>query len=560
MKLHLVALLSLKHILFFAVVSIFLSSCISDEDIAQVTDNVDIVEVSIAPKENGLIVTWTFDDPAKSFEFSSIKQLMQSRDNDWTFLESGWDFDGGSVSRSSGNEFNSFSVLIRPTTYLGSGYYAPLVKVGEGWLLHSSAIKPKFYPFEIQFVDLQENFQVLGSNGAHDGTNVLPGRSEFIYVGPNEQVTDSGVRVIESSNDRLSNIHNPMKQLLSKTLLIYEERLDIKQDEKPTLILYYNPNLPKRYKGSVSQNTIAIYIHGYSQEELAGVHTELNNLIAHESFHIWNRSKIRQNWLKEGGAEYVANRLTMHPDLFWDKAQTRLNDCLLVIGDRSIENLKLSGRSPYDCGHFAQLIAEMGAVNTSGSDILDIWKSAMSRRNASNYDLADFIDAVEIKSDLHTAKLFQRFLNGLSAQNIQGLINDLDEIGLKLVEFEPLENDNQNIRFSYDVLRMITKEECSSGVSLWRGQYGFKIALSSSEVCELTLSNDTEITHLNGINIIGDPYGAFLNARHDCQNGDEVVLSGADQSVVTTFRCSDYILNHPGLFKIVSYDQLNPLY
>lgn len=519
----------------------------------------DTVVISIRVKDQGFLVNWKLGNKTPIFEFYGNQGLQNSRISDWKPIGDEWKFDGKVLSKIHSDEFDEFSFFIKPTESLVGGYYAPLAKIDDGWLLHSSSVAPRWSGFKVRFVDILDDHRVYRSGGSPNKDDQKSDKAEFIFIGPHRQIVTKNFRIIESYSDNKKNEHFQLKEQMKESISLFTDRLKTYEIDKPTLIISYKPELQKAYKGSVSHNTIAVYIHGYDSDELDEINDQLSSLITHESFHIWNKSSISQTWLQEGGAEYVATRLTMSPGWFLESSQSRLNKCLIVIGHHPMtqSNLARTGQTPYHCGHFAQLIAEVGVLNETNGDILDIWRETLSHQAKINYDLSDFIAATKDEAGLQTASLFETFINGISSDESSQFVADLQQLGIKLQKLETSTENKSNLRRSMDVLRIVIREQCSEGYRIIPEHDSLKIV--AKDDCGGLFNEENGVTHLNGINLKFNAYGAFLKVRDDCQSGRSVNINTKTEETIN-FPCSIDVLKHPGLYEIVSIKNLNSMW
>ena len=191
-------------------------------------------------------------------------------------------------------------------------------------------------------------------------------------------------------------------------LAFYAQRLGRPPGDKPTLILSFGAapaSAGASFRGDVTPNGI-IFLRIRSAEQGEAEIGRLSSFLAHELFHLWNRSgnsDPRAWWIHEGGAEYASwlARSTLWPGEagLEQELSGALQTCAMYLGPRPMNSLSEPETRPirYPCGAVLHWLADLGARSARpGRDGFEIWRRLFAARARSGtYTAADFESALE---------------------------------------------------------------------------------------------------------------------------------------------------------------------
>lgn len=529
--------------------------------------------ISITPVADRLDAIWTFAEPVSQYAFSGFEAERLSRLADWTIQGEDWVFDGDVLQRADGSPFDSFRAEIGATTTLRARGYAIAARIGgRGWVIHTGGLAPRRNDqFEIVFPDLRPDEVIIGA-GRDGARRAGPVSSrDFIYIGPASQAFDEKIRIIRAQDPAIATLYGAFQSQLSVGYDRLSERLgDL--SEAPIVSLSYRQSTEQRgVKGSVDGLFIALNVIGHEPEAFTALaEGDLSILVNHELFHLWNGRDAHRgrapapSWMVEGGAEYVAALLIADRDLRARQIETRINQCLIAIGPRSITDSPLAqrGRTPYACGAAVMVFVDAGVRQAGTGDILTVWEAMLSAAGLNGgYGLDDLTQSVaDLGGDPALATL-AAILDGWDSTDTPDFQGFLRGAGVEVSAFDPSAGEDIDLNLSVDVLRAMVRSACGAGFSVSAAAQA--ITLTPAGDCGPALNGPAQISFLNGIDLTRRPRAAFEAARLACQTGEQIMLAGPHRSGEaagahgTALDCPPSIMAHPGLFEITELGRLS---
>ena len=537
---------------------------------AKVNEESSHVEVQIDVSADHLTAIWKLPEPTQEFVFDPDAMPAEQRLAEWTLLEPGFSFDGLQLRSASGATFDEFVFEIQPATKFYDRKYVPVEKIGEdGWQILSGALSPENEPFRIAF-SIADRASSLYANGQQFELNASleGGNSGMIFVGSKEYVkTGSGTMI--TGNTVPSWISDHVSKALERATELYTDRLGIEPTTPPTVTISYEPDWPGRsYKGSVNRNVISLHFRGADYEAPDDSFAAfLENLVLHEAFHVWNGTMFKssenaeQPWVHEGSAEYVASRMTSDDEALSQAATKAYNQCRIALGANSLLDTHSArrGRTPYDCGYFIHLVAEVAALKNSDVDILQIWSEVLKEaaQNGDEYDSDMFLEVVQQYSGEGAIRPISRILNGLDTDALPEFAGELRLLGILL---EPVEESAANAygrELSRTVLMRILLGYCEGGHGFWSNDDHYK--LNTGDQCGEVFAGDPEVIELNGYSLITQPLEVYLSAKEACEQNYPIVFAKRDGTKLEKVDCVDPLRALPELYLVSLLEPLAEL-
>ncbi len=529
------------------------------------------VLITLNLAEDSLIARWDLGDRVQDFTFTGFEGYQTDRQRDWSFVKTGWVFDGRRLTRADGALFDQFTLKMTQTEKMGIGYYKSVSRIGaEGWLLHSAIFESAGNPFQIRIENLPKDFVFFRSDGGrphnYDGDRSAYG---YFYIGPKAQIVVDKFQFIEADVSNSETFSETVKVYFKEALTLFGERLGQSLGSKPTLILSINPHLSRKgFWGSVSHETIAVRVDGYAENEMGeGLLNMIQTLILHEAFHLWNKNPRAQTsrrslaWISEGSASYIADRVSLSEVDMYAAIEKNLNTCMLALGPNSVVThwRARNGRTPYDCGYFIQFMIEIGILRNQKGDILTLWNRLLNRPDVeTGYGADELRASFKALADDAALKAYDLFLKGLERDDISAFLTGLNQDGLLIMPLIQTDPPVPYYLTPMTVLRAIIRENCKTGFAI--DGTSDRLLLFAEDKCGLTWEGDrADVSFINGVPIMDAPFNAFEMARQACLEGRPIQLEDIQGGKITDVTCSEELMKHPGLFRLSKLPRLPSL-
>jgi hypothetical protein len=240
----------------------------------------------------------------------------------------------------------------------------------------------------------------------------------------------------------------------------------------------------------------------------------------HEVAHLWLGGRLRhapgqaRAFLFEGAADYLAE-LVHEPDLspldarLLERVTARYRACDARLGDRALNaQSAFGGRTDYDCGYVAIWLADLVAVQ-SGGRIWSLWRDWL--------DQGDSITVEAFFDGLGEPAVQAWTASAGSAARAAALTPALEPLGARLL----VEPETRTRPIVHRLLSVLFDQHCAPDVP--RGYYTREdhLQLANGDRCGV-LSGDTEITHLEGVSLVGEVSGLWAAASARCDQGEDL--------------------------------------
>ena len=545
----------------------FAAACSKPQPVAP--EGVEQMTVTLSPQEENILATWQLPEAVTEFSFNEGDMPVSEREADWTPQGEGWVFDGQTLSREDGSDFQEFSFTLPAASMFYDRYYVPASKVGKGgWVIFANALAPAEGDFEVRFEGLPESNVIYGAGEITSPDETRDGNTLGIfYVGPAENLSMEGGILIagpEIPDAIRTDISGNLENAVTKLTDAWEYAPEI----PPAVIITYDRNWHgQSWKGGVREEVITFHLRGFDlSDNGSNFAAQLRNTSLHEAVHVWNGTLFEssenseQSWVHEGAAEYIANRLWMDEDIFNAAVQKALNGCILRLGDHSIRDTEIAswGQTPYRCGHVVHLAAELSALQHTGKNVLGIWKDVYDATGDERvYDSATFVTAAEADGGEPFSDMMTVFNEGLTAQNRAALVAHLNALGADIVPLTPEDETPDETTLSVTVLRELLIDYCDGGYGFTQMPEGF--ALETAQRCGDALAGDPLVSSLNGQDLLKAPVAVYFAVREACKAGEPLVLTRADGTELEPLACPEGVASLPELYNVRSAGTLPPL-
>jgi hypothetical protein len=273
-------------------------------------------------------------------------------------------------------------------------------------------------------------------------------RGTYVYVGRGEAGTGTGtVMVIDRTLPRW--LDEETRTLLPRLVAFHGERTGLALDVTPLVLMSYDGRRPgDGVRGITLPALLQLEALGTAwRTPSADRRARWFELIAHESFHLWNsqlarrRGEKRDEWLSEGSAVYVAGLALAHAGLLAEPARAaRLldaaNRCLATL--RTGLHDEAADASYYACGEIVFFLIDRRLAGDGGAYGLLAAVFARARAGtAPGYDTGDLLELLAARTggdDPVLADVRHILERGLGEKPAAFLVTALGRAGLSTAE------------------------------------------------------------------------------------------------------------------------------
>jgi hypothetical protein len=201
------------------------------------------------------------------------------------------------------------------------------------------------------------------------------------------------------------------------------------------------------------------------------------------------------------------------------------------------------------------VLVDAGVRQAENGDILTVWDAILRDAGPEGaYGVSEFYRATAVLADEPTLRALADILDGWRPADTPAFTALLRGAEVELVALDPMAEEGEDLNLSVDVLRAALRQACSAGFSL-NAQPDRSIFVPRSD-CGASLSGETAIRYLNGIDLTVRPRAAFETLRQACLHGDSFTIEGPESQPVAELSCPGELAQHPGLFQIASLGRL----
>lgn len=420
--------------------------------------------------------------------------------------EQGFTFRRGRLSAA--NPFRRVSLRVTPDTREVDSVYPMLREVrGAALVIYAPYFLPAEGRARVRIADSAGGIRTLGDTEADGYVTVgaMPSRHRGYRALVAEGVPAAVAETLLGRSARL--------------LAFYRARLRRPPLREPTIIISYLPRPEGSpaglFRGDVTPNGVVflrLYVDG-AQLGGAAATARHTGFLAHELFHLWNRSRDPNSanwWLHEGGAEYaswvaIATLWPGEPALETHLV-TALRTCTTYLGPQAMGGLgDLEGRGVrYPCGAIVQWVVDAGArARGRGGDIFAVWArmlAATARRGS--YTPRDFRTAVAALAPAAVAP-FTAIVDGTGNDRWGTIAQALTAMGARVDVGPP-----SPFALRLAAARALVLSECSEVYGVGDGPQG--LFVQAPETCA-TFADSPVIEQAGGVSPMQAP-GAFHEA------------------------------------------------
>lgn len=499
--------------------------------------------VSIAPVGDGVRVTFELPAPVTELRLRIADAQVPTG---VVRAEEGFTYRRGRISAAA--PFRRVSLHVTPDNReVDSAYPALRALRGGGLVIHAPYFLPATGAASLRVAGSDGRLRRLSGVEA-DGYVLLgaapsrfPGHRAFVANGTPAPVSE----IVLARTSRL--------------LAFYRARLGRRPLREPLIIVATFPSpegsQPGLFRGDVTPNGV-VFLRLYGDEaQLGGAAStsRLTGFLAHELFHLWNRSRdphAANWWLAEGGAEYASWLAT---SILWpgqptleSRLDSTLATCTTYLGPRALGGLDdLDGRSVrYPCGAIVQWIADAGA-RANGGDFFTLWSRLLARAaRRGTYTPEDF--QASISASAPAAALPVRALvNGTGNDRWADIARGLTGMG-SLIEI----GAPSPFALRLAAARALVLSACGEVYGVGDGPHG--LFVQAPEECAL-FGNSPVIERAAGAAPMQEPQSFYERVRAGCGAGTEIALAlrsgGAEHS--TRLRCTIAVVTPPPALRVV---------
>lgn len=279
---------------------------------------------------------------------------------------------------------------------------------------------------------------------------------------------------------------------------------------------------------------------------------DIAHQVRHEAAHLWLGGRLQhapgqaRAFLFEGAADYLAE-LVDEPELtpldarLLERVTARYRDCDARLRDRALNaRSAFGGSTDYDCGYVAMWLADLVTAQ-SGDRIWSLWRDWL--------DQGEYVTAEAFLEGVGEPAVGVWTASEGSPARAAALTPALEPLGVRLLA----EPETRTRQIVHGMLSVLFDQHCAPEVS--RGYYTREdhLQLANGDRCGV-LSGDIEITHLEGVSLVGDASGLWSAASARCDQGEDLRFTMRSGETLSA-TCPDVLPPAPQLF---TFDALAP--
>ncbi|RIJ27503.1 hypothetical protein [Henriciella algicola] len=553
-----------RYLLAFLALTLFAGLAVSQTGEDVETPRADVV---LERQGDELAAVWTLSEPVESVSFQGWVEADE-RIRLWVPQGDDWQFDGVVLARVGGSAFDSFELRMKPSDQFYDRRYVPVLRIGEaGWTVLSEGLSLSGYETFMAASRMADGEVFLAANERRaSGESVAAATGGFVYIGPEDHVTDDHATVIAGPDipGWLRGKFVADIDAISETLT---DRFTEPPPAPPVLIMTYREGDGASFKGSSLGRFITLHVRGFdldpSDDDFMG---RMKSLALHETVHVWvgqlysSSENAEQSWVHEGAAEYISMRAGMDEAHLRADIEEKINQCQRALVRRPLTTTRYGsrGRAPYDCGALVQLIAEAASLQHGGGDILTIWKDVFARAGEDRtFDSATFKAAASEAGGEAFARRMDMFAQGMNAEEWSAFLIGLSEIGVEVELLAPTAPHPDDFQLAGTALGALQRDVCQNQVSLYQREDHYWTDIS--EHCGGQLPGNPQLRQLNGIDLVDAPGAAYAEMRRACSAGEAIVLGQLNGEELAPISCGEWMTNLPALAVVRALPELPPL-
>lgn len=472
-----------------------------------------LVRVTITPISSGVEAVFTLPEPTRSAAFTDAAEAVRS--DAWHVQTPGIELKKGVVARVDGAAFDRFVMRITPDTQARDRTYPGLTRIGQGWQIYGPYLLIKGIETRAH-IALPRRWTTAPSEPADFDP------AGYVFVGPQTYVA-RGQSLVVSPPEVSPALRRAVVASADRATATYTERLGMKLDVRPTLIIARVPSIGGSFQGDTTDGpvvSVRFFGDGPQASGPEGV-ASVDRFLRHEYFHLWNawlahsRDGDREAWLHEGMAEYAALITSAtddprnEPNLRGELAQ-RLAGCARRLKKGLMADPPTSGSGVYDCGVVAEWAADLDA-RTRGQDIFAVWKDLFRPHE---FDAAALLAASATRRADDPLKLL---LDPAGPLDWSAIVAGLTARGAAITPSRDGPQDRSAL------VMHLERHVCRDGsIGFWLNKDSIKLDTGSR--CGV-LNGDPEVDAVAGINIMAAPSKAFDAVAALCASKASVVLA-----------------------------------
>ncbi|AFU98728.2 hypothetical protein [Simiduia agarivorans] len=324
----------------------------------------DRLSILLTPSDNLLHVKWILGSPVQAIRFSSTP---------FHFVHDQWKpvigvFDYQLIDLVFDAPVQEIGAEIRVESDLVyGGFYTPFVNFDQGMAIYQGHYLPAALKTEGLWRDISTFDVDLQIEPVAGKSVVLPSgdkprenlhvadkyRNYALLVEAGSEVGQQRVLLDSELPDWLYSLY---KAQLPVLLNYFREYFETSLDEDPFVLVGYQQSADEtRIDGGVVGGQLVINVVGDGWHKTSpGLHLKAITLLAHEVSHLWNANLASEDWLIEGGANFLAQETLLSlglisAQLYEQRRSDQISRCKALMGEAHIN--ELSRRADhYVCG------------------------------------------------------------------------------------------------------------------------------------------------------------------------------------------------------------------
>jgi hypothetical protein len=413
----------------------------------------------------------------------------------------------------------------------------------------------EFEKATILYADLSGSTDLVNAHGWTFAAEIY---KAYVLVGA-KPIRHDGFRSV-ISNDAPVAMRETILQRTTQILSFYRARLGTPPEQTPLVVVKFTDTPGKNgvFRGDVTPNGVAFLriqsdVSQVAEPRLIARYT---GFLAHELFHLWNRSGDADDanwWLAEGGAEYAswvaASKLWPNEASLETRIDTALRSCSMYLGASALSNLADPDRRSvrYPCGAVVQWMSDVGVrAARSDRDVFEIWKQILATRKTQGaYRPVDWRKAVgELAPG--AAPSIGSILDGGGTQRWVSIAHAIDTLGAEIVVSEPAPFLQR-----LAAAQALVQSACGEVYGVGDDQRG--LFVQAPEGCAVFGGESSVLASVEGVAPMADPKRFYQVTQTRCENGSQVtVMVGPDSAQHSAaFKCSVAVQPPPPELKVV---------
>lgn len=490
-----------------------------------------IVALSKHPGKGVVRAHFTLSEPTTTLRFAGGGNLRRLT---WTFDGAGATLSPDGLEIAFSTPTRTFGVLLRPDVADGQfdRTYTPIVAFNSGGAcaVFTDYLLPKSGgSVHVVGPGLKGGRRTDGTRRSIWRANDAP---VYLVVGTAD-VDATELRALTIDPQMPPWIGDSLERSVTSILAQYAAATGTRPKEQPWILATYQsqrrPDQPA-FRGDVSAGVIRLNLIGPQWSDFDGeLEYRLNAFVAHELFHLWNRSLWNVAapslvWLFEGGAEAAAHdALRMFSGdrrRYEREISISLTRCATARGLTLNDKLAGQGKTAYDCG---ASIFHLASTVASDFSPLRLWAAMFERQRQSRTYSADDLLAI-LSTATGRPNALETLVRLVKSEAVwtETLRDKREVFGLRFPSAIEIEQTPFAELVLDDLVFALVKNDCRGAISVAYERQTYSIdALPDCRRIKAPIS----ATAVQGVNMREDPGNALRRALAQCARGDEVEFS-----------------------------------